>query len=62
MKWHDYGYGEAVYASSEGKILGKVFKMFGASEYTSIKGNRPIGDYITFEQAKRAVERSCARS
>lgn len=45
-------------ADATGRIIGKVAKPFTADGYDAVSGGRYIGEYLTEQQAKTAVEAS----
>lgn len=44
------------YDEDDGKIYGKVLSSLGGSTHNAFFKNLPLGEYITLEQAMKAVE------
>jgi hypothetical protein len=49
-----------VYVNDEGRILGEVMRDWGA--YAAFKGESKLGEYITLDAAKAAVEKYASSS
>ena len=56
LRWHECGYHEAKYVNTKGRILGEARKFIGSDYYAMVNGTS-LGNYISFEDAKAAVER-----
>lgn len=44
------------YDEEDGKIYGRVLSALGNSSHNAFFNNLPLGEYVTLEQAMRAVE------
>jgi hypothetical protein len=56
-KWHIRSTCD-VYVDGDEKIIGEVSKALGSAGYYAIAGKKHLGEYLTEEAAKRAVERN----
>lgn len=59
MTWEEIGFYEWAYVDQTGKIIGRVVKTTSSRAYLAFRAiDRPLGEYISIEQAKTAVEKS----